>query len=192
MIETNLRRLIDKWEEINYSQLFDNESSGVILNMSNYYSNETHHDQINEACRVACYHKMVEENTGGTIIPLTAFQTTNTVKMPEVISVDKDGAQLRLMTIPSPASIMRLQLVKNEDLSIEEFRFFEDKASFGYEGFRLGDEVELKAMKGVKMQKYFSVLANIISMEIQIAKFSFSPQVAMDLDDSMIGGLPYY
>jgi hypothetical protein len=43
-IETNLTRLIDKWEELNYSQLFDNETSGLILNMSNYYSNETHHD----------------------------------------------------------------------------------------------------------------------------------------------------
>jgi hypothetical protein len=109
---------------------------------------------------------MVEENTGSTIIPLTAFQTTNTVKMPEVISVDKTGSQLRLMTIPSPASIMRLQLIKSEDLSIDGFRFFEDKASFGYEGFKLGDQVDVKAMNGVKMQKYFSLLANIISMEI--------------------------
>ena len=49
IIETNLARLVDKWEEIDYSQLFANESSSLILNMSNYYSPETHIDQINEA-----------------------------------------------------------------------------------------------------------------------------------------------
>lgn len=43
-IETNLVKTVDKWEDLDYSQLFANESSNLIPNMTSYYSPETHID----------------------------------------------------------------------------------------------------------------------------------------------------